>query len=529
LTSDRSSKNKSGYDISNSFPILITIVLIVVALMILVENGIEYFNNNQIIIYVLLAAVFLIAVFLFTKFREEFIKTSSSIRLAIVILFFILFASIIGTLILQNETKETYDKFYGSALLSVLEFLKFTDIFHSYHFRTLIILLCFNILFCVFKRKPFNKVQFGFFLTHFGIITILLGSSLSSFFQLKGYIHFFKGKSVSKLQMTKGNSDIENEVMLGFSVKLADFNVEMYEKVYRLYLYERIDHSKGHNFKVISSYDPQIGKIIQIPDDDTEIKILEFVSSPSSCPEGKYILNVKAEEKDTSEIICIEPGKKLDVPGYEYTVELLKFLPHFNFDMKTREYVSLSDNPVNPAIYLYIKNKVDPEDSDKTWLFSKMPDFGMMHNKKEFPFKLVFQFETSDPALKLEVKSGSETSEKILKGDGEVPIFFRDNSIVLAFQQKPEEVKDYMSTLEIIEEGNVVKSQIVEVNKPLVYDGYYFYQSNYNPDDPDYSGIQVVKDPGIFIVYFGFIVLISGLIYIFYLKPIFKRSKRAEP
>ncbi|MBU1626789.1 cytochrome c biogenesis protein ResB [bacterium] len=153
-----------------------------------------------------------------------------------------------------------------------------------------------------------------------------------------------------------------------------------------------------------------------------------------------------------------------------------------------------------------------------------MPEFGAMHKKKEFPFKLKFKYDSGAPAVKLDVITDGGTSERILSSEKDKPLFFKNNKYILAFQEKPEEVKDYKSTLEIFEEEKPVKTQIVEVNHPLVYKGFYFYQANYNPENPDYSGIQVVRDPGVFIVYFGFLVLILGLIYIFYLKSLFKKE-----
>lgn len=74
--------------------------------------------------------------------------------------------------------------------------------------------------------------------------------------------------------------------------------------------------------------------------------------------------------------------------------------------------------------------------------------------------------------------------------------------------------KDYKSTLTIIEKGKDILTKTIEVNHPLSYKGVWFYQSSYGTDyhGMDYSGIKVVKDPGVFVVFLGFVLLILGLI-----------------
>ena len=57
------------------------------------------------------------------------------------------------------------------------------------------------------------------------------------------------------------------------------------------------------------------------------------------------------------------------------------------------------------------------------------------------------------------------------------------------------------------------------VNDPLSHQGFMFYQSNFRKDDPTYSGIQVVRDPGLGVVFLGFIMMSIGVIFIYYIRP----------
>jgi cytochrome c biogenesis protein ResB len=83
----------------------------------------------------------------------------------------------------------------------------------------------------------------------------------------------------------------------------------------------------------------------------------------------------------------------------------------------------------------------------------------------------------------------------------------------------PRMIKDYKSTLEVIDGDQVVRQATIEVNKPLYYGGYHFYQSTfaYNEIGP-VSGIQVTSARGVWTVFFGYAVIFAGLVVQFWSK-----------
>jgi hypothetical protein len=107
-----------------------------------------------------------------------------------------------------------------------------------------------------------------------------------------------------------------------------------------------------------------------------------------------------------------------------------------------------------------------PSYQNHRWLFAKFPDF-VMHSpdgepKGLSPLEMVYQASVS-------------MNPRAINGP----------------------IKGFKSTLDFVE-GNeaVVQAKTIEVNHPFSYKGYTFYQSGYNPDDPSYTSLQVVKDPG---------------------------------
>ncbi len=87
-------------------------------------------------------------------------------------------------------------------------------------------------------------------------------------------------------------------------------------------------------------------------------------------------------------------------------------------------------------------------------------------------------------------------------------------------------VRDYVSELEIVEEGKVVKQKDIEVNHPLHYAGYHFYQHSFGQNEfGEYTILMVVSDSGLKAVFVGYAMLIAGVFWHFWTR---RASARAQ-
>ena len=85
-------------------------------------------------------------------------------------------------------------------------------------------------------------------------------------------------------------------------------------------------------------------------------------------------------------------------------------------------------------------------------------------------------------------------------------------------------ISDYISELEIIDEdGKVLAKKDIEVNYPLQYGGYRFYQSGYDQQAARYTVLQVVSDTGVMIVFAGYWALCIGVVWHMWLRHLFKK------
>ncbi len=78
----------------------------------------------------------------------------SSVRLSIFLLILLALTSIVGTLIKQNAPPLEYIQQFGAGLYRFLNFLGFFDMYHSWWFRGILVILAINIFSCSSSRFP---------------------------------------------------------------------------------------------------------------------------------------------------------------------------------------------------------------------------------------------------------------------------------------------------------------------------------------------------------------------------------------
>jgi hypothetical protein len=94
----------------------------------------------------------------------------------------------------------------------------------------------------------------------------------------------------------------------------------------------------------------------------------------------------------------------------------------------------------------------------------------------------------------------------------------------LVFERREDEVKAFQSHVTAAA-GSTVQKATVSVNDPFTFGGWTFYQVNYDPRDPTYSGLEAVRDPGVSWVFLGFGLISLGVFYMFYVETRLKKAR----
>ncbi len=207
------------------------------------------------------------------------------------------------------------------------------------------------------------------------------------------------------------------------------------------------------------------------------LKLNNFIYSENIDPKEKLLVYFgKGQEPIAG--IPTEVGTESEIANTGYKVKILRYLPDFAMDMSTKEVASRSAKANNPAIEVELKGKDGAQ--QRFWVFARFPD---IHQKITGDLDFVYQWANRQP-------------------------------------------KDFISKVTVIKDDKEMLSKDIRVNFPLTFAGYTFFQSSYDADHLNWTGLKVVKDPGVGVVYLGFGLLILGLCIRFYISPFMKTRRK---
>jgi len=132
----------------------------------------------------------------------------------------------------------------------------------------------------------------------------------------------------------------------------------------------------------------------------------------------------------------------------------------------------------------------------------------------------------SNPALEIEITdpNGEVTTQYVFSL---MPGFGHTQSKVKLTYSRPvnRAISDYVSELEVVRDGQVVAEKDIEVNHPLYFGGYHFYQVDYDHEAGQYTVLSVQSDTGLQLVFIGYWALCIGIIWHLWLRHVFARIK----
>ncbi|MFQ6103074.1 MAG: cytochrome c biogenesis protein ResB [Candidatus Glassbacteria bacterium] len=331
--------------------------------------------------------------------------------------------------------------------------------------------------------------------------------------------------------------------------------------------------AERNNFSSVFDTDANIRFDWQIPEELSSV--LEGKKAKPS-EEGKlhHILVYTTGIEGAKRSMPVESGKAYRLKGTPYIVRVTNYYPNFKID-KGVPY-SASDEPVNPAITVEITDTEHPDVEYRTvYLFARPELKGMMHGgdlpegleldyelhgsttsavttvfivgegkkvyvvkggrvESEVPIELgspisfkasghdlilsVQELYVDQPLCELIVYEGGRADSLVLSPLFSEPLRHERQGYVSTFQRE-RDILDYKSRVRVLENGEEVMAKTIEVNHPLIYGGYSIYQQSYNESDWTWTGFEVVRDPGLWVVYTGFVMMCIGSIYIFYIRP----------
>jgi cytochrome c biogenesis protein len=157
-----------------------------------------------------------------------------SLTLTIPLLIVLAALSVIGTIIPQNASEQEYLRMFSKETYYILKGFGLLNMYHSWWFIGVLILLAINMTACSLKRLPgvwrqVRKTKGGYarlgtFITHLSVLLILVGGLIGAIWGFKGYLEMVEGETMPVVsQNTRGMTQPG-----GFSVRCDSFRVEFY-------------------------------------------------------------------------------------------------------------------------------------------------------------------------------------------------------------------------------------------------------------------------------------------------------------
>jgi len=245
----------------------------------------------------------------------------------------------------------------------------------------------------------------------------------------------------------------------------------------------RIEGEDDHAGDFLLFADPRLRGFTQLPWEGYDATFdYDYWCSPTAVriqlvvdDTGKVGAAVEAGETHRATLV---EGEALAFLGDAGSLSISEVLPH------AAEQTELEEGPGTTALKLRIDG---PAGTERHWLLSNTPDGVMaLQGEESAGFALILADNTDRPP------------------------------------------RDWRSHLSFLEEGEVLGDGVIEVNQPLNHRGFRFFQSDADPRRPEYSGLQVVRDPAWPVVKTGLWMLLLGVSWCFYVQPLIDRRRRRE-
>jgi len=174
-------------------------------------------------------------------------------------------------------------------------------------------------------------------------------------------------------------------------------------------------------------------------------------------------------------------GQSLPVGSDGTTIEVLRYVPHFVYSIEAKKVISASDQPVNPAIEVRVRTA---RGESVRWLYAR-PELAAFHGH-----------------------GATEGGPKLTY-----------------LGHLPAPVKSYSSHVTVLNpDGTEKRKAVIRVNEPLREGRFTLYQASYDPNTLSSSTLEVVNDPGVPLVFAGFILMPLGIAFVFYIQPLLRRK-----
>lgn len=455
---------------------------------------------------------------------QKMIKPLASIKIAVFVILGVGVISATGTIVesIYQDAKRAQETIY-----------------HSWFSYSIFALLTVNLIAVIIDRYPWKRQHLGFILAHIGIIILIAGSVLTRYFGVDGSMAFNIGET--RKTVTVGETDV-----LVYSGLASGGMRKVFEK-------------EVHFIKNPPSEDDPL--IIPVGQDEIRIDGFRPYAIPqnkiesSSKPTDGAALRFQMSNQHVSQSDWLMLGRDaFDVKNMGPAKIVLGLKDKFKYS--GGNVLLLETTPgkesLDYTVYTASKNgktssgQVKAGESLQTgWmgLTFRILKF-LPHATQRWEYEpLESSVEGAIQAIRFnfegkEYWTGLNSSVRLFSDQAHHVLVFANRQLELAFGLKLDQFRvgryqgtrraaSYESDVTVVDPNNPGESITISMNEPLKYQGFTFYQSSFQEDEmgrPTMSILSVNRDPGRPWKYLGSLLIVLGIIHLFYFK---RRKSRA--
>ena len=393
------------------------------------------------------------------------------------------------------------------------------------------------------RRSPWS------FAAHAGTLLVLLGAMAGSNTGHAVAARFLGAARMPGGYMLIREGETSNTVTdlagrelgaLPFSIRLTDFSIEYYPPENdRWLLVAQTDDDAQQASPHVLDWRP--GAPAELPGTDVTVEVLRYLPSARPVyPEGaRGVVRIEPAGHEAVTLPA-EPGReaRLGEPPLAVRVDEVYTNLKVTEAGAERRIIDAPGEGDNPAVRVTV---IRPDGASETsYLFAFMPAHPQKPGLPRMRYVLSAPADALEapgglPAVRLRVRRQGVSADAWLVAEESsrtpavsvAEIFglapagddARAAAAIIYLAEPAGQVRDYRSALEVVEEGAVVRSRTIEVNHPLHYGGYHFYQFSYDTESGSYTVLSVTSDAGLHVVYAGFVLLLAGLFGLFWVRP----------
>ena len=390
----------------------------------------------------------------------------------------------------------------------------------------------------LFKRL---RHSFGLLLVHVGPALILVGAICGSDSGHALSRRFLGADRIPSGYMRIFENDWSNTIFdegkkvgkLPFRIGLRDFWIEYYDEESAFWrLGVDAAPAGSDHMRRRKAFDWTSESQMQIPFVGLTLEVLQFL--PHARPGLLEITQADGEKT----VVSADLGREVSLGNSKGSLRIAQVFSHLTVQSDNKV-VNLPGSNANPAL----KIEFDSSEKEKSHLYV-YANPRHMHGKQIEGVK--FQYlpkkdPTSDlAAMEVLISKGDKNLHAWLMGRGlnkSVSLILtplldapaqpaeddghgHDPNTYLVMARRPPPIKDYKSRLAVLDEGTETVEKVIEVNDPLHYGGYHFYQNSYgNQHGQQYTVLFVKSDAGLWYVYAGFALLCAGVFWLGWVRP----------